>query len=102
MKRKVYALFIVPGQAINKLDRIYLTKEDLIARLKEMKAEYYKKYNPDFMKEKVYIDYDYGSNIRLRRQETVMVAGTEWLKRTTLAFSEMVDLEGDIEKWLEK
>lgn len=98
MKRKVYALFIVPGQAINKLDRIYLTKEDLIARLKEMKAEWYKKYNPDFMKEKVYIDYDSGSNIRLRRQETVMVAGTEWLKRTTLAFSEIVDLEGDLEK----
>ena len=67
-----------------------------------MKAEYYKKYNPDFMKEKVYIDYDHDSNIRLCRQETVMVAGTEWLKRTTLAFSEMVDLEGDIEKWLEK
>lgn len=102
MKRKVYALFIVPGQAINKLDRIYLTREDLIARLKEMKAEYYKKYNPDFMKEKVYIDYDHDSNIRLRRQETVMVAGCEWLKRTTLAFSEMIDLEGDIEKWLEK
>ena len=102
MKRKVYALFIVPGQAINKLDRIYFTRGDLIARLKEMKAEYYKKYIPDFMKEKVYIDYDHDSNIRLRRQETVMVAGTEWLKRTTLAFSEMVDLEGDIEKWLEK
>ena len=99
MKRKVYALFIVPGQAINKLDRIYLTKEDLIARLKEMKAEYYKKYNPDFMKDKVYIDY--GSNIRLRRQETVMVAGCEWVKKTTIAFSEMVELEGDIEKWLE-
>lgn len=102
MKRKVYALFIVPGQAINKLDRIYLTREDLITRLKEMKAEYYEKYKPDFMKEKVYIDYDHDSNIRLRRQETVMFAGTEWLKRTTLAFSEMVDLEGDIEKWLEK
>lgn len=102
MKRKVYALFIVPGQAINKLDRIYLTREDLITRLKEMKAEYYEKYKPDFMKEKVYIDYDHDSNIRLRRQETVIVAGTEWLKRTTLAFSEMVNLEGDIEKWMEK
>ena len=101
MKRKVYALFIVPGQAINKLDRIYLTKEDLIARLKEMKAEYYKKYNQDFRKEKVYIDYDHGSNMRLRRQETVMVAGCEWVKKTTIAFSEMVELEGDIEKWLE-
>lgn len=101
MKRKVYALFIVPGQAINKLDRIYLTKEDLIARLKEMKDEYYKKYKPDLWKEKVYIDY-YGDNIRLRRQETVMVAGCEWVKKTTIAFSEMVDLEGDIEKWLEK
>ena len=101
MKRKVYALFIVPCQAINKLDRIYLTKEDLIARIKEMKAEYYKKYNPDLMNEKVYIDYDHGSNIRLRRQETVMVAGCEWVKKTTIAFSEMVELEGDIEKWLE-